>query len=730
MLVQIGSSATPIWAQAAKSTQPLLLVNTDSQANITIGPAGVVPGGSSDQTIPPLGSLSVPANQAWYAVADQPNGPLLQVTLGGGDWSPSPAAIALAMIDAGVPQQIAAAITGSGLSLIGDPQIVYQIGGVATTGSNLVGGTIPNQALVTPGAYDYGLTQDQADAKMVSLTGRGMAGAGQHLTVTKKFWNVSDWNTGKNNIANYASYGTKVIFCLQPVITFGLPAGSDFTTTGTAAQQAAAQADKTSLAGFLAAIKAMGFTATTAQVVLWQEPGNTNKGVSATDYGNMWKTYGPTVNAAALPAVINVNYTGRISHATDYANAALGLRGNPATGVTFAGLAMDWYTNSFMAGNYLDSTDANGDSILGIAHAQALPFGLNEIGCNPSLYGQANCTAYFSGPHGWATVMQNELQAGRAILDCIYYEGQTSATGAGDLSSPIGQDPSVTAPDFRIALYQAAFDSLTQQIVAPVIIPAGTTVTLTPAIPSPAGGLAPVNYLSYELVFGLTAGAAATNPFAQVVLTWYDLDQVARNQVPVDKVKFSVPLGASGDPNGPAVVYGSGRMRGGYMTIKITNNDTVSASLIFLQLTGTSRPGRRDAWSWNINATTSPAIPGFTLGSSVDGSLQVGRVIGQTISVATGSKSWLFGLASGQVYVRFSAVAGTTGNNAEFELQPVPTGVWSSEDLLHPFLGAAGNTEFTQTIALPRAPVLIKVTNHEPANTITIDAQVIQIETG
>src|SRR6266705_513059 len=127
--------------------------------------------------------------------------------------------------------------------------------------------TIPASALTTitpapptpPGQnYDAGKTQDQADNIFTGFVGRSIAGG--HLAVRKCFWNLSDWSTSKNNIANYATYGTAVVFALKPLFTPGLALGSDFTTTGTTAQKNAATAEKAKLANFLAALVTMGFT--------------------------------------------------------------------------------------------------------------------------------------------------------------------------------------------------------------------------------------------------------------------------------------------------------------------------------------------------------------------------------------------------------------------------------------------------------------------------------------
>src|SRR6185312_3121109 len=129
------------------------------------------------------------------------------------------------------------------------------------------------------------------------------------------------------------------------------------------------------------------------------------------------------------------------------------------------------------------------------------------------------------------------------------------------------------------------FDNLTSAPLTTFTIPATTTVTVAPLNPSPSGGLSSADYLSYELAIGLTAGAASTNPFISLTLLWYDFDQVVKNQNPVAKEVWHLPMGANGDPNGPLIVYGGGRMHGGFLQININTQDSVTCTVNFLQIT-------------------------------------------------------------------------------------------------------------------------------------------------
>jgi hypothetical protein len=746
-LIQIDSEKpTPIWSIVASDpTAQILLVNTDISANISIGNAAVQIGGNDSSVIPPQSSLSLPANQSWYALSDQANDPILQVTLGGGNWSTSPIQAAEAMLEAGIATDIAEAIFAIGIPQVAAPITLYDINGTGGAGGDvgLVGATIPQSALLGTGCTDSyvppGTSQDAADTAFVNIVGRGN---GTHLTVTKKFWNLSDWSQTKNNMANYFAHGTKVVVCVKPLFTPGLALGSNFTTTGTTAQKNAAIAELAKLNTFLAWLTGLGFNATNCEMVCWQEPANSQNfghGGGA-DFNNMLRTYGSAITAAGFPLCVNVNYDANVANATNFLNAALGLRAFSGAGAVglpvVTSFALDLYTNNAIGNNLLPTTvDSNGDSFDNMAAAHGMIVSLNEIGCNPDSHSPpsalhfslADCTTYFNDMTSYG---QGVLQAGRQLGQMIYYCGICSASGIGDITSPIGFDPLVPhPPDFRVALYQTMTDTLTANTANPVTIPATHTTTLVPVSPSPSGGLADSQTLSYEIAFGLSAGASSTNPFAIVTLKWFDFDQVARTQTAVDQIEFAVPMGVNGDPNGPLVVFGGGRMRGAFMTVSVNNQDSVPCSIGFFQITGTSRPGRRDSWIWDPNANQSPLVPTFTLASAAAKSLQIGRE--QNINVLAGaSKSFLNGLWAGQAFIRILVSGAAANGDVHIQLQPQPAGQFGTEDILNESMGLAGggNDERVFTIALVRAPTLL-VMNNNDANAVTVSYQIIAIET-
>jgi hypothetical protein len=257
-------------------------------------------------------------------------------------------------------------------------------------------------------------------------------------------------------------------------------------------------------------------------------------------------------------------------------------------------------------------------------------------------------------------------------------------------------------------------------VASALALPTGIEgVFITPVNPSPVAGLASADYLSYEIVMGLEAGSGSAKPFADVNIYWYDYDQIP--QAPVDTVRIVVPMGANGDPDGPAVITGRGPMRGGYMRIEINNLDTVSASLAFLQGAGTSRTVQKDNWSWDIDQ--SPAIPGYTVGNGGGYSLFIGQIISQVIAAGK-SFSAMYGLAAGEVYLR-EHVSGLTTNQCEFNIQALPPASQGAQYIHRVFLGSTSENE--EIIAFPRAPVLMTITNNS-TDQATVDMSMIAIQ--
>lgn len=296
-----------------------------------------------------------------------------------------------------------------------------------------MGNTIPNMAL-QPNSYDAGLTQDRADTKFCQIVSRGIDG-GQHLAVTKKFWNPSDWDTTKNNLSHYASFGTTVIMALQPVLPFS-------------------RIDANNLRLFLTTVmNDFGFNASNCYVVLWQEPEVKTKKIYASDFQQGLIKYGPTVAGLGLPLVADIGSGAGTSAISAYGEAAI-TAFNAGCGLT--GLAQDLYCPAYNPTPNPPTPGVRLDTLAGLADTNNLPFGVFEHGCVPSQFLKSQCTTYMNYIRMF---MQNRQQAFKPNLPVLYYDGQGSPTGAGDVTSPIGQDPSTPSPDFRIALFQELWDA-------------------------------------------------------------------------------------------------------------------------------------------------------------------------------------------------------------------------------------------------------------------------------
>lgn len=683
MLVTVNAdSPVPIWTVAAQSaTTTLLLVNQDSNANITIGDASVTSLDTGSDTIPPQGAMSVPANRAWYAIADIDVSAQLQITVGGANWAASPAGIADAIIAAGIPILIAQELTASGISLLAAPNQLYNVGGVPQPGTaftSLVGWTVPTQCFKT-GCYYQSLAgpnqQDAGDSAFQAVVKRGLSN--NRPPITKKFWNPGDYHTNGNfnNLANYYSYGTTVIVCLQPIFN--------------SATNHLAAGEVTNVQNFITAIQGLGATTTNTIFVFWQE---TQDKITSTQFTNGLNDLATVMNASGFPVAIDVATHAGTAGGVTYINAGF------ASTCTISHVAADYYAPTWNRGVTLNA-------LANAADAHTVPFSLFEFGVAPGNFSDPTVPArYF----GYITnFFQSRQQASKNNGHFVWYDGQCDANGAGDLTAPI-----LNATDPRAAMYDTVFDTLTVSANSGsggITIANNHTTTLTPLNPSPVGGLAAVTDLSYEIALGLTAGIGSTLPFAHVILTWYAFDQQAKNQTVVDTAGFYVPMGTNADPNGPLVIKGRGRQRGSFMTVKVNNFDSVACTLAFLQLMDTGRIGSRDAWTWDISNTNTPNVPGFTLGNAGSGSLEVGRASG--INVNPGATvSRLVGIFAGRIYYRVH-VSGLTTDQLEWNVEPLPTNIFPATTFyVRKFMG---NTviEFEGEFVAARCPLLINMTN-------------------
>jgi hypothetical protein len=168
----------------------------------------------------------------------------------------------------------------------------------------------------------------------------------------------------------------------------------------------------------------------------------------------MMKSYGPAINASIFDNTPDIGSGRGQAAQVSYINAAL------AAGPTIDGLTVDYYFGSYNNGVRIDGAS----SALSIAQANNLRMGVNEFGCHLT----DNYQAYFT----YLTNVAVEIQNSVGLLQFMYYDGICSATGTGDLASPIGfaanGNPfSPTSADPRVPYYQTMFDTIVSSIYHP-----------------------------------------------------------------------------------------------------------------------------------------------------------------------------------------------------------------------------------------------------------------------
>lgn len=645
--------------------------------------------GTDYSIIDPLGSVTVPGDEDVYVIGitGQPTIDVGSAGLAG----VSPILVAQAMATSGIAEGIALALEQTGIPLLAGPQVIYNLNSTpVTTPVSKVGFTVPPSSFQS-GCYYAGLTQNQGDQGFISAVGVSQNG---FPAVTKKFWNDSDWSLTKNNLANYVTQGTQVIFCIRPSCP-GIPAPGGGAITN---------AEKTNLTNFLNGLIALGFNSTNCVIFIFQEANNgKNFGSTGTlaqqltNWTNCLSAYGPIVNTSGLPLAISVGASQGDSNCQSYINAALGI-----AGLTFTAVSVDYYYGSFKNGFTLDATAA-------IADAHSLEYGLSEFGCHvtPDDY-----NSYFNYIIGF---FQARISAGKKNFSVNYYDGICSATGAGDLASPI-----LTPTDPRVPLYVTLFNTLTTTISSSggLTLPHGQITVVTPTLQSPIAGLGVADQLSYELAMGLVAGVSSTIPFVSATMAFYDFDDLVANQPVIANPTYRVPMGANGDPVGPSTIFGGGPMRGAFMQIKLKNHDTVDAQLDFLQLVGTSRVSGIDNWSWDTG--NSPAIPNFTTAANAFSSLQLAHNAGTTDVNPNSNLQLLMGLFAGTVFIRYKQQGASA---VLFEIAPQPPLVFGSQQLSN--ISVSNGGEYEAEILLPRAPCLLTMANQDATHTAQVFFSII-----
>lgn len=687
--VQINSTQpTPIWNYVAKdASMQLLLVNIDLVANVYVGDPSVAEGDNNSYQIQPMSSLSIPANQGWYAINDSDNTPpadatTLQVIPNGNNWSLSPSQFTSLFDLNSLAISIALAIAQTGISFLAAPIPLYQSPPIGNTGLLCaVGSNVSSATYNSPGTGPGNI------AEWITITGKPLDV--RRVELSNLTPNIN------NTFGNDANAGRLV------VVSFNPTASASATPTQQMIQ------DGVTLGGTLAAMVAAGVN---ARVVLYHEPTSSNPPLTVNEYQNSVSYYAPIVQ--------------------QYYPLDFGFLCSPQKGPLapsyfinglFDGVMADFYCSALNQG--FDATTmaniAAGNTVNGVS--TPLPLGFGECGWNPNKDTTAQINAYIANV--------NALFASRTGLNsymCWFNPPNWPPTDTTDIGSTIYSG----GP--QIAGYQSLFNANdTVSSGSNSSLPAGTAVTLTPLNPSAIGGLAACNQLSYDFACDLIAGSGSTKPFIRATFTFYDFDASGNNLIPVDEVKATIPMGTS--PNA-AKTIAVGPMSGAFMSLQLRNLDTVNANLVRCQLVGSGRQRAVHDWKWD-SLVTPQAIPTYNLPTAgVSYGATLGAINSVTITPGN-STSALFSMFSGQVYIRLNAssTGGSLGSGTiHFTLQVQPSSEWGSGNLFSAYLpnasgGAPVAGEFEDIIALPRGPCLLTITNNDVINA-SVSAEIIAIE--
>lgn len=221
-------------------------------------------------------------------------------------------------------------------------------------------------------------------------------------------------------------------------------------------------------------------------------------------------------------------------------------------------------------------------------------------------------------------------------------------------------------------------------------------------------------FLSYYVHIRATCNSASTVPFLTYILTWY---QDSAGSVPLYRERWTLAQNAL---SGGTSVFGVGPVRGAYLGVTCTNQDTVNSQTINgMQFTFSSRPSPSLQPDWRtVNPTSS--IPGYTVpghGNSDDGVLGLFAIASLAAST---TDNCVFGLFNGQAQLTVTVTAGTSPNFTCFPAAfldgtPVPEVI--GEPLSFNAVGSA-----TETLFLPRSNLILQCENLSASNAITFNA--------
>jgi hypothetical protein len=437
---------------------------------------------------------------------------------------------------------------------------------------------------------------------------------------------------------------------------------------------------------------AAGFPAASFKLTIYGEPEDSGTGFTAAQYIAYYNYFAPTIQAAGIKCCYDPGSGKGESAQAAYWPGTV----NGGSDAHIDEVYVDYYGTSWPA-----TTLA---TIEGLADSINVPFGIAEF--NATAKGTFSGVFYDGTVNSYIgyiiSVMQARITAGKQNAWMIMYCGFNVA------SIPLPQDNIPSAADFKVAGLQALYDALASGggSGSPTIA-AGASYKVPPINPTPGGNFAVASGLSYDISVSLTAGALSTLPFATVQLNW--LNQDSNHAQPVATQRWSVAMSASTGTG--EVTIGAGPQRGQFLQVIITNKDSVTCTVNNVMINSTARNIGNHDWYWDAAGSNLPAFTTDSIATVAAGGQQDGNSLGSVNQVsipANGSKAYVFGLFTGQVWFRCNG----PGGNLQYVLKPVPTSVWGSAALVN----EAPSGEFTTLMVLPRAPCVVEISNSDAAN--------------
>lgn len=727
--IPIGQIGTPVWSfLASQAGGTVLFVNVDQNDTITLGnDAGVAPGDSSAPVIlPPQGSVSLAANENWFAVTDANDNPLLMVVPGGTQWSPTQVGIDTATI-AAMALEIATQLAQSGISLLASPTLLY--GGQAPrTGAGLVGvSLIKYKGIATGGTPNPSLAQvQQVEGDWNTSISRPMG-----ANCSKRYFGPPDANnplgemptsgTTSQNIANIAASGCKVLVSLKP---FPDTTGG-YTTGPNAAKCAQAFTQLVNCIAYITSLATNG-----VEYTLWQEPnldasnwGGTDDVSGGIGYAKYVAFYGPAFK-------------------TPNQTVSQTLVFDPVTSGAAGSIAAYWHSGSYNSlidklvcdAYCLDYTKGSGNngqrfigelnSIQSIANGVNKPFGFWEWGVTdgaatvPLNSAQAiaagkpaNLNFQFWNENYIIGTMVGRLNGGLQNADTVWY---VSGTGQ--------NDPDVDTTGIIVSEIQKTFDALSSAPSSLINIAAGATATLPANNPSPGAGYAIADGMSYDITINLVTSTGSTKPFVIATLNWFNDD--IPNAQPVATQSWALACGKTGTAG--TYTLGKGPQRGQFLQITLQNQDTVVVGAN-CQVNGTSRTVAKDDWVWDVSSSVNVPAPsslgGITFALADGGSYvnSLGSVNSASIPAAGGQKAFMFGLFTGQAFIRIS---GEGSGFLNYVFNPFPQAFFGSAAVIN----QSPTTEFGEMILCPRGPMIVTITNNDPGAAHNANIEIITLD--